>query len=240
MSTAIDVPGSGIPTSDPVGDSTPAGDSTTGVEPAGAGSAEAGRPVRITVILGSVRDGRFLPTVADWFTERVAERAAGRGDVLVDRLDLAEVPLPLDMAAPDGGSSPEVGAALAAAARRLAEADAFVVITPEYNHSFPAALKNLVDWHFAEWQAKPVGFVSYGGVSGGLRAVEQLRTVFAELHAVTIRRSVSFHHPWSWFDEAGRPSDPEGSAAAAAGMLDQLHWWASALRQARAETPYAA
>jgi hypothetical protein len=70
---------------------------------------------------------------------------------------------------------------------RLTSAEAFVIITPEYNHSFPASLKNLIDWHYTQWQAKPIGFVSYGGLGGGLRAVEQLRQVFAELHAMTER-----------------------------------------------------
>ncbi|GAA3856866.1 NADPH-dependent FMN reductase [Streptomyces sedi] len=198
------------------------------------------RPLRLAVILGSVRDGRFGPTVADWFTALAQERAGGRGDIVVDRLDLADVPLPLDMATRPGEAAPEVAEQLAAVAGRLAGADAFVVITPEYNHSFPAALKNLIDWHFVEWQAKPIGFVSYGGVGGGLRAVEQLRTVFAELHAVTVRRAVSFHHPWNWFDDSGLPAAPKACAEAAEGLLDQLAWWGDALRAAREASPYAA
>jgi NAD(P)H-dependent FMN reductase len=76
---------------------------------------------------------------------------------------------------------------------RLANADAFVVVTPKYNHNFPAPLKNAIDWRYNKWRAKPVGFVSYGGMGGGLRAVEQLRQVFAELHAVTVRDAVNFH-----------------------------------------------
>ena len=91
----------------------------------------------------------------------------------------------------------------------LGLADAFVVVTPEYNHGYPAPLKELIDSVNAEWQAKPVAFVSYGGVSGGLRAVEQLRLVFAELHAVTIRDSVSFPGAWEQFDESGVLRNPE-------------------------------
>jgi NAD(P)H-dependent FMN reductase len=111
------------------------------------------------------------------------------------------------------------------------------VVTPEYNHSFPASLKNVLDWHHTEWQAKPVGFVSYGGLSGGLRAVEQLRPVFAELHAVTVRDAVSFHMAWERFGEDGAPKD-DASVAAAKVLLDQLGWWGNALREARAKTPY--
>lgn len=111
-------------------------------------------------------------------------------------------------------------------------------MTPEYNHSYPASLKNVIDWHNAQWHAKPVAFVAYGGLSGGLRAVEHLRQVFAELHATTIRDTVSFHGAWSQFDEDGSPKDPEGVNAAAKMLLDQLGWWAQALREARTARPY--
>jgi NAD(P)H-dependent FMN reductase len=193
-------------------------------------------PFRVAVIVGSVREGRVGRTVADWF----AGRAADRPDVMVDVIDLAEVGLPLVLPAPGSEPAPETADALRRVTPRLAAADAFVVVTPEYNHSFPAALKNLIDWHNTEWRAKPVGFVSYGGLSGGLRAVEQLRTVFAELHAVTVRETVSFHGVWERFDAQGAPTDPAGSNAAAKSLLDQLLWWAHALRQARAARPYAA
>ncbi len=153
--------------------------------------------------------------------------------MVVETVDSAEVAatLPLEMSAPPPGEGPGLGA-------RLASADAFVVVTPEYNHSYPAALKNLIDWHHKEWHAKPVGFVSYGGLSGGLRAVEHLRGVFAELHAVTVRDTVSFHLAWSAFDDEGRPLDAEGAGGAAKTMLDQLAWWGGALRAARAARPY--
>jgi NAD(P)H-dependent FMN reductase len=97
-----------------------------------------------------------------------------------------------------------------------------------------------IDWHFTEWQAKPIGFVSYGGRGGGLRAIEQLRLVFAELHAVTVRDSVSFDRHWERFDDAGALSDAEEPDAAAKVLLDQLAWWARALHEARTARPYAA
>ncbi|HEV7931675.1 MAG TPA: NAD(P)H-dependent oxidoreductase [Actinomadura sp.] len=190
----------------------------------------------LAVIVGSVREGRFGPTIADWF----AGQARQREDLNVDLIDLAEVRLP--MALPAFGAEPASKAALAlqALTPRLAAADAFVVVTPEYNHSFPASLKNAIDWHSRQWHAKPVGFVSYGGISGGLRAVEQLRLVFAELHAVTIRDTVSFHGAWSQFDDTGAPISPEGCNSAAKTMLDQLTWWARTLREGRTTHPYAA
>lgn len=80
--------------------------------------------------------------------------------------------------------------------------------------------------------------MSYGGISGSLRAVEQLRLVFAELHAVTIRDCVSFANPWNRFDALGRLSDPENAERAMALMLARLRWWAAVLRDARAAASY--
>ncbi|MBB5916081.1 NAD(P)H-dependent FMN reductase [Nocardia transvalensis] len=185
-------------------------------------------PLRLAVVIGSTREGRFGTTVADWFVGQAGRRDAFATDII----DTREADLPHAFGAAGGGPS------LAAVTEKLSRADAFVVVTPEYNHSYPGSLKNLVDAHHAEWQAKPVGFVSYGGISGGLRAVEHLRHVFAELHAVTVRDTVSFANPWGRFDDAGRLTDPDDAVTAAATLLDQLTWWGTALRTARATTPY--
>jgi NAD(P)H-dependent FMN reductase len=171
-------------------------------------------PLRLAVIVASTREGRFGPTVAAWF----AGEAADRTDLEVEVVDLAEA---------------------STVTRKLAAADAFVVVTPEYNHSYPAPLKAMIDGHFHEWLAKPVGFVSYGGLSGGLRAVEHLRPVFAELHAVTVRDTVSFHGGRSCFGPAGRPLDPEAPGVAARLLLDRLTWWGLILRDAHRVRPYA-
>ncbi|MEU9618062.1 NADPH-dependent FMN reductase [Streptomyces sp. NPDC088846] len=188
-------------------------------------------PLRVAVLLASNREGRFAPVVSDWFLSRTA----GHPGIETDLVDLAELDLPIALSHRPGA---EARAQLAAVSPRLAAADAFVVITPEYNHSYPAPLKNLIDWHHAEWQAKPVAFVSYGGVSGGLRAVEHLRQVFAELHTAGIRETVSFHNAGALFDEEGRHKDPSGCDAAAEALLDQLVWWGRALRDAKAVRPY--
>lgn len=193
------------------------------------------QPLHLAILLGSVRRKRLGPTIGDWFAAQARQRA----DLSVDLIDLAEIALPLAQPASGEPPTPETVAALGNLTPRLDAADAFVVVTPEYNHSFPAALKNVIDWHYTQWRAKPVGFVSYGGVSGGLRAVEALRPVFAELHAVTVRDTVSFHDAWNRFDAQGDPVDPDGCNRAAKVMLDQLDWWAHALRDARLVTPYA-
>ena len=201
-------------------------------------SRDTAAPLRLAVITGSVRAGRFGPTVSGWF----AGEARTHGGFEVDPIDLAEAEHVLPVAFPDFGAAlpPEVRRVREGLAERLAAADAFVIVTPEYNHSFPAALKNTIDWFKSEWYAKPVGLVSYGGMAGGQRAAEHLRQVFPELHAVTVRDSLSFHMAWDRFGEDGRPYDEEGSAAAAKGMLGQLEWWGHALRGARARVPYPA
>ena len=183
-------------------------------------------PLHVAVIIGSTREGRFGPVVASWFVD-LARRHL---DVEIDVIDLAEVDLPMHLPA-------RPTPAIEAYRERLHRADAFVVVTPEYNHGYPGALKQAIDVAGEEWRAKPVGFVSYGGLSGGLRAVEQLRVVFAEVHATTIRDTVSFHGAWARFDpETGRPRDPAPCDAAATVLLDALVWWGSALRVARRET----
>ncbi|MGH3986911.1 MAG: NADPH-dependent FMN reductase [Pseudonocardiaceae bacterium] len=171
----------------------------------------------LAVIVASVREGRFGPVVADWF----AGQAKQRDDLSVDVIDLADTPVPS-----------------ATFTSRIGAADAFVIVTPEYNHGYPGPLKTAIDSVGREWQAKPVGFVCYGGLSGGLRAVEQLRVVFAELHTVTIRDTVSFHGARQRFDEHGTPREPDAVNAAADALLDQLAWWAHTLRHARAARPY--
>ncbi len=173
----------------------------------------------IALIYGSARDGRFCDTVAAW-TMAAIERAGG---FAVDVID----PVAVDVARGVEGRDTAARSALRA---RLDRADGFVVVTPEYNHSFPAPLKALIDSAHAEWQAKPVAFVSYGGGSGGIRAVEHLRHVFAELHAVGLRDGVGFVNAWNQFDEQGALRDPDGAESAAATMLARLSWWARALR----------
>jgi NAD(P)H-dependent FMN reductase len=189
-------------------------------------------PIHLVLIVGSMRHDRFTPTVASWFADQVAQR----WDIALDVVDLPDAPLGLY--GPTLRPSEQDSATLARTIPLLAKADAYVVVTPEYNHSFPAGVKNFVDWHLTEWRAKAVGFVSHGGMAGGLRAVEGLRAVFAELHAVTVRDTVSFHGGPATFDDQGRPLDPEPCAAAAKVLLDQLLWWALALREARRRRPY--
>lgn len=193
------------------------------------------RPLQIAVVVGSTREGRFAPVVTRWLTGHLDRR----DDMKADVVDLAETPLPTALPAFGQPLTPGTQETLALVSPRLDAADAFVFVTPEYNHSFPASLKSAIDWHNTQWHGKPVAFVSYGGLSGGLRAVEQLRVVMAELNATTIRNTVSFHNAYGAFSEDGTVDDPAVDAAAEA-LLDQLAWWAHALRDAKSVRAYAA
>ncbi|CAN5845903.1 NAD(P)H-dependent oxidoreductase [soil metagenome] len=181
---------------------------------------------KLAIVIGSVRRGRFGPTVANWF----ASRARQHEEFEVDVIDLADFDFPVSMVA-----STDVDEF----ARRIAVAAGIVIVTPEYNHSYPGPLKMAIDSIGKPWRAKPVALVSYGGMSGGLRSVEPLRVVFAEVHAMTIRDTVSFHGVWDKFDDNGDPRDPESANAAAQVVLDQLTWWARALKTAREVPLYA-
>ncbi|MFC8131839.1 NADPH-dependent FMN reductase [Streptomyces sp. NPDC057302] len=198
-------------------------------------SSRTSSPLRVAVVVASTREGRFAPVVTRWLTAHLDQR----DDMTTDVVDLAETPLPTALPAFGQPPAPGTEEALALVSPRLAAADAFLFVAPEYNHSFPASLKNAVDWHNTEWHGKPIGFVSYGGLSGGLRAVEQLRLVMAELNAMTIRNTVSFHNAFGRFGEDGAADDPAVDTAAKA-LLDQLAWWAHALRDAKSQAPYAA
>ncbi|MGI5456679.1 NADPH-dependent FMN reductase [Streptomyces sp. CA-249302] len=189
------------------------------------------RPLRLAVLTTCGNDSRSGPLVAQWFV-REAEQY---GDFEVDVVDLVTAELPVMITRPP---NEEAERQLSSVTPRLAAADAFVVVTPEYNRAYPAVLKSAIDWHVAEWRAKPIGFVSYGGRSGGLRAIEQLHPVFAELHAVTLRDSVSFMDVWDQFGSDGLPKDGPGCSGAAKVMLDQLKWWAASLHDARLSRPY--
>ncbi|GAB3954705.1 NADPH-dependent FMN reductase [Micromonospora vulcania] len=180
-------------------------------------------PLRIAVIIGSTREGRAGDRVARWFVDQ-AER---HDDLAVTVVDLTEYEFPASYPA-------EPTASIKAFVREVGQADAFVVVTPEYNHSFPAALKQAIDYAYDEWQAKPVGFVSYGCRSTGLHAVDQLRTVFTALHAMTVRDHVGI-------DLLGGEPTPlctDELRRDTRVLLDQLRWWGLALRDGRAARPY--
>lgn len=167
---------------------------------------------RLAVLLGSHREGRFGPTIGRW----VAQHARAHGVFEVDVLDLADHDLPI----------PHPRDTRAAASRflgRLEAADAVVVVTPEYNHSFPGILKVALDLVGDELVDTPVGIVTYGGMSHGLRAAEALRPVLSALRAVAVTDTVGFAGARDRFDGDGAlVVDAAGTEAATTRLLDDL------------------
>ncbi|MGW6713224.1 NADPH-dependent FMN reductase [Streptomyces globisporus] len=181
-------------------------------------------PLRVAVIIGSTREGRIGDAVGRWFMER----ARHRSELDLAVLDLADFDFPVHYPGRATGQMTEF-------TEEIASAEAFVVVTPEYNRSFPASLKQAIDFAYDEWQTKPVAFVSYGHGSAGLYAVEQLRSVFTELHTVTLRNGVALDVLQQPLEE--HPGDIRRDRSVGL-MLDQLGWWGWALREARAVRPY--
>ncbi|WP_406044531.1 NAD(P)H-dependent oxidoreductase [Micromonospora sp. NBC_00898] len=188
---------------------------------------------RIGIIIGSTRPGRNGEAVARW----VYDIATKRGDARYELVDIKDFNLPhLDEMAP-----PSLGQYTQPHTLRWAEKvasfDGYVIVTPEYNHSTSGALKNAIDFLYAEWNNKAVGFVSYGSV-GGTRAVEHLRLVVAELQMADVRAQValSLFTDFENFSVFKPGAHQEGAVNT---MLDQLDAWSGALATLRAGTTMA-
>ncbi len=173
--------------------------------------------MRLLIIVASTRPGRIGRTIGDWFVER-AEKHAG---FEVDLADLAEIGLPFH----DEPAHPASGRYEHQHTRdwsaRVAAADAVVMVTPEYNYAFSAPLKNAIDFLHHEWRYKPVGFVSYGGVSGGMRAVQMLKQVVTTLRMIPVADAVTMPMVRTMFGDDGfAPTEIVEQSAEA--MLDEL------------------
>jgi NAD(P)H-dependent FMN reductase len=185
----------------------------------------------ILVVFGSTRQGRRGDAVVDWLKDRLATRT----DATFEFVDLREIPLSFF----DSPASPARGP-LAPEAEQWAEqvdrADGFIFVTPEYNHSYPAVLKNALDHLYTQWVHKPGAIVSYGGLSAGYRAAEQLRLVLVELKMVPIREQVGLSLvPGVVPNVTTRSDEPTGAFLDRSfnGMMTELLWWANALTSAR-------
>ena len=183
--------------------------------------------IDVAIILGSTRPGRRAEVVARWIFEIARKRSDARFEVV----DLADFNLPhLDEPMP-----PSLGKYTqphtSAWAAKIASFDAFVFVTPEYNHAPSGVLKNAIDFLYREWNNKAAAFVGYGG-GGASRAIEQLRLIMAEVQVATVRAQVglSFH---SDFENYTVLKPAPRQEAAVGPMLDQLLAWGSALKPLR-------
>jgi NAD(P)H-dependent FMN reductase len=143
--------------------------------------------IKIKVIIGSTRQNRFSEKPAHWIYEEVKKKR----EVKAELLDLRDYPMPFfdDAVSPAMGGGKYFNKVVQKWAEKIKDGDAFIIVTPEYNHGYPAVLKNALDSIFPEWNRKVVGFVSYGN-AGGARSVEQLRQVVVELQMIPIRNAI--------------------------------------------------
>jgi NAD(P)H-dependent FMN reductase len=187
---------------------------------------------RIAVVLGSTRQGRFGDGPAAW----AANYLSARDGVDVDLVDLRDHPLPMFDGLPPARTLRNYPTDdIARLGRRIDAADGFVLLTPEYNHGYPAALKNAMDHTFVEWQRKPVAFVGWGSV-GGARAVEQLRLVTIEFEMAPLRHAVHILPDVMRASRASEAFDPSIFASLLPRLeklSDDLLWWTEALARAR-------
>jgi len=196
--------------------------------------------LRLQIIVGSTREGRHADAVLRWLAPVAKAHPAFETEVL----DLREWPLPIfqevitkmgDLKNPTY-SDPMVGKWNA----KIKEADAYLFVTPEYNHGVPGVLKNAIDSVFMSWgfRHKPVAFVSYSnGIAGGVRAIEQLNQIMLEAEAVPVRTPTIIPNVTTGaFDANGKPASPTVEATALV-MLEDLAWLGNALKPARASEP---
>jgi NAD(P)H-dependent FMN reductase len=189
---------------------------------------------KLTVVIASTRPGRVGLPVGEWF----AARASAHGGFEIEVVDLAQLQLPLM----DEPNHPRLrqytNDHTKAWSAQVEAADAFVLVTPEYNHGFTAPLKNALDYLHHEWQYKPVGFVSYGGIAAGTRAMQMLKPVLAGLKLTPVMEAVNVPFVRQFIDDEEQFRPNEILEQAADAMLDELARVESALRPLR--TPVAA
>ncbi|WP_396627208.1 NADPH-dependent FMN reductase [Luteitalea sp.] len=186
--------------------------------------------LRLQIIIVSTRPGRKGPAVATWFEQR----ARAHGAFEVEVVDLAEVGLPLL----DEPEHPRLRKYQHDHTKRwsaiVERGDAYVFVTPEYNFAAPPSLLNAIDYLYTEWSEKPAAFVSYGGVSAGLRGVQMAKQTLTSVGVMPIVASVAIPMFASRIDADGTFASDAKLDAAAAAMLTDLARWATALAGMRA------
>ena len=191
---------------------------------------------KLQIIIGSTRPTRAADKVAPW----VIDRALSHPAFDVEVLDLRDWPLPMfreNLGTVGDFNDPTYSDPVVRRwNHKIKEADAYLVITPEYNHSVPGVLKNAIDniWISFAFRNKPIVAVGYsGGIAGGVRAIEHLAQIAIEAELVPLRTSVIIPQVAEAFDQAGRPINPVTDISLSV-ALDDLAWWSAALERARA------
>lgn len=185
---------------------------------------------KIAIILGSTRETRYGEKPAAW----ISELAARRNDLTVELLDLRDYPMPFFDEVASNAWMPSKNEIAQRWQQKLAGFDGYIFIVAEYNHSITAVLKNALDYAYPEWVHKPAAYVGYGGV-GAARAIEHLRLISVELQMAATRTGVHINAAEflaTWREGKSLDEYPYLEQSASA-MLDELVWWANALKTAR-------
>lgn len=184
---------------------------------------------KLKIITSTTREGRKGISVANWIVE-LANKVEG---FEVELIDLKEVNLPFM----DEPNHPRLGEYqhehTKEWSKTIGESDAFIILLAEYNYGFPAPIKNAIDYLFKEWQYKPVGLVSYGGISAGLRASQMLKQVVTTLNMMPIAEQVSLPFFANYIDEDGKFNATESMDTTANNMLQQLLKWSETMKAMR-------
>jgi NAD(P)H-dependent FMN reductase len=185
--------------------------------------------LNLKIIIASTRPGRKGPVVASWIISKAAEIKEFQLEVL----DLAAINLPMM----DEPAHPRFKTYQYQHTKdwsaKIESADAFIMVTPEYNYSLPAPLKNAIDYLSLEWGYKPVAFVSYGGLAGGTRAVQMLKQVVTSLKMMPVVESVNIPFFIKYIDDNGKFNADETLEKSADAMLKELLLWAKGLKAMR-------
>jgi NAD(P)H-dependent FMN reductase len=183
----------------------------------------------LQIIIGSTRPGRVGPSVAAW----IHDRAVKHGGFEVELIDLAEVNLPIF----DEPKHPRFGEYVHQHTRdwsaTISRGDAYIFVIPEYNYGFNAAIKNAIDYLNREWQYKPLGFVTYGGVAAGTRAMQMLKQVVSALKMVPVTDAVNIPFVQQFLNADRELQPNEVMEGAATAMLDELERWTTAMQPLR-------
>jgi len=184
---------------------------------------------KVKIITSSTRPGRKGPAIASW----IQELASQHKDLEVELLDVAAINLPFM----DEPNHPRLKQYIHDHTKRwsaiIDSADAFIFVTTEYNHGYPAPLKNAIDFLFHEWAYKPVAIVSYGGLSAGSRAAQQLKPVLAALKMVPLVESVQIPFFSKFLNDEEKFLPDEGNIKSAQNMVSELAKWADNLKTLR-------
>lgn len=183
--------------------------------------------LKLAIVLGSTRPGRNGEAVANWVLAKAKERT----DADYELIDLLDYPLPLLDEAVPASRGVYASEHTKAWAAKIKQYDGYIFVTPEYNHSTSAALKNAIDYLYTEWNNKAAAFVSYGSL-GGTRAIEHLRAISSELQLAHVRQQLSFSLLTD-FENFAVFNPSAGHDKAASALFDQLESWAGALKSVR-------